>query len=257
MLSNSKKLFGLIIVTAVISLACGLDLGAALPFLPTQTNTPLPANTATPTATLPPKPDSASEEFGVEVQENETTVFTDKVLGYSMVFPAEWLVIPMGSGIQTDQFDLPEEELPQDLLDLIEVSRQQTGIRVLAMDYTYRYSDEQRSIANLNVVFDPDQIYLEQELQDLLDDNVEAMPTLVPDSRVTYQALQTNAQGIEYAKMIVNHPRETFGVPIRQVFMLVKLDEGILVITGTVQEEMFTDVESSFQRIFNSLEFVE
>lgn len=257
MLSNSKKLIGFVVVMAVISLACGLDLGAALPFLPTQTNTPLPANTATPTATLPPKPESASEEFEVEVQENETTVFTDKVLGYSMVFPAEWLVIPMGSEIQMDLFGLPEQELPQDLLDLIEASRQQAGIRVLVMDYTFLYSDEERSIANLNVIFDPDQIYLEQELQDLLDDNVEAMPTLVPDSRVTYQALQTNAQGVEYAKMIVNHPRETFGVPLRQVFMLVKLNEGILVVTGTVQEEMFTDVESSFQRIFNSLEFVE
>jgi len=256
MLTNLKKLLFLVMILSVAGIACGLDLGSALPFMPTKTNTPLPASTATPTPTLPPKPESASEEFQIEVLENETSVFTDKILGYSVVFPAEWLVIPMGSEIDMELFDLPEEDLPQDLLDLIEASRQQAGIRLLAMDYTFRYSDEERSIANLNVIFDQDQIYLEQELQDLLDDNVEAMPTLVPDSRVTYQALQTNAQGVEYAKMIVNHPKETFGVPLSQVFMLVKLNDGLLVITGTVQEEMYTDVESSFQRIFNSLEFI-
>ena len=48
-----------------------------------------------------------------------------------------------------------------------------------------------------------------------------------------------------------------FGVPLRQVLAMVKLGDGVLVVTETVQEEMYTEAENSLQRVIDSLEILE
>ena len=258
--SITKKVIYFGFILAVVTLACGVSFGLPnvnLPFVPTKTGTPLPANTSTPTPTFPPKLESSSEEYDLEILKNDFTVFTDKALGFRLTFPAEWLVVPLDEQLTADLFDAMEKDVPEELLDLLVTARQKAGIRVLALDYTMLYSPEPDNAANINVTYQKDLTVLDLEMQDLLDQSVEAMPTMIPEADVNYQTIQTNSHGVEYAKMIVNYPASAFGVPLRQVLVMVKLGDGVLVVTETVQEEMYTEAENSLQRVIDSLEILE
>lgn len=250
-----RKVLFFVLIIASVGLACGVNVGLSdLPFMPTGTATRLPTKTPTVTPTYPPKLETTDEQFQVEVQEDNTTIFTDKALGYRLKFNPEWLVLPVGESEQNDLFDAIAEELPQSMLQLLEQTREQAGVRLVALDYTFAFSPDESNIGNLNVIYQQDLAAVEYGLELLLEANVESVPTLVPDSTVTYQALQTNPNGVEYAKMVVSHPASTFGIPLRQMVMMVKLNEGLLVITGSIHEDMYGTVEPVFQTIFDSFE---
>ena len=131
-------------------------------------------------------------------------------------------------------------------------TRQVKEMRLVAVDYTCAYSPEESNIGNITVVYKADLASVEYSLDILLDADVATIPTLVPDAKVTYQSLQTNANGFEYGKMVISHPASTYGTPIRQMLMMVKLDEGLLVITGSVEDDMYFSVEPVFQMIIDS-----
>lgn len=257
---QSKRVFFFILTIALVSLACGIGQGLSgvnIPFVSTKTSTPLPANTSTVTPTYPPKLEATSDAFELDVLENESTVFTDRRYGYSLRFPVEWLVIPLDAEGAASLFDEIAIFMPEDLLPLVETTRQDAGVRVMALDYAEKYSSVGDTIANVVVAIEETTSYTDVEMLDLLDESVEEIPTLVPGSFVTYQAVQTNPNGVEYGKMLISHPEETFGVPLKQMIMMVKTEDGLLVVTGSVLEELYLDVEDVFQRIFDSLEFTE
>lgn len=251
-----RKALYFVLVVAFVGLACGLNLLSEvdMPFTSTSTFTPLPTRTPTITPTYPPKIETSNEQYRVEVQENSTTTFTDRALGYRLEFSPEWLVIPITEETQNELYDVIGEELNPTLQALLDQTRQQAGIRVVALDYILRYSPDENSISNLTVIYQEDLASAAYDLDILLEANAMLVPTQVPDAAVTYQAIQTNPNGIEYAKLVVSHPASTFGVPLRQMAMMVKMDEGLLVITGSVQEDIYARVEPIFQKIFDSLE---
>ena len=252
---KSNRGFYVVLVVVMISLAsCSFNIPEVdLPFLPTETYVPAPTSTPLPTPTYPPKLEINSELYQIEVLENDETIFIDKEFGYQIKFPAEWLVIPPGADLQEDLAG----ELSEQMQQLVVITRRKDGLRTLALDYTLTYNQTENSIANFNIVFQKDLAAAATELENLLEDNATLFPTLVPDSMVTYQAIQTNSAGIEYAKMVISYPASTNGTALRQIVMMVKLDEGMLVITATAEESMYDKAEPAFLRAFNSLTWVE
>ena len=244
-----------VLIVASVGLACGLDLGLSdLPFMPTGTPTLLPTRTPTVTPTYPPKLEARTEQFSIQVQENSTTLFTDNALGYQLQFSPEWLALPVEENLQGEFFAASSEELPPSLQQLVAEISRKAGMRLVALDYTFAHSPEESNIGYITIVYKEDLASVEYSLDILLDADAVTIPTLVPDAMVTYQALQTNPNGIEYGKMVISHPASTFGTPIRQMLMMVKLDEGLLVITGSVQDDMYSSVEGVFQKIFDSFD---
>jgi type III secretion system FlhB-like substrate exporter len=257
---QSKQVFFFILTIALVSLACGIGQGLSdvnIPFVSTKTNTPLPPNTPTVTPTYPPKLEGSDESYELELLENESTIFTDKLFGYRMRFPVEWLTVPLDENGQAELLDMIADELPEDLALVLESTMQQAGMRLVALDYTEKYSPVEDYIANIVVIVQETIVYEEVEMEALLDENVESVATLVPDARVNYQAVQTNPNGVEYAKMVISYPAEAFGVPVKQMGMIVKIEGGLLAVSCSVPEEMYLEVEDIFQRILDSLEFTE
>lgn len=242
-----------VLIVASVGLACGLDLSVSdLPFMPTGTPTLLPTRTPTVTPTYPPKLEAKTEQFSIEVQEDTSTLFTDNTLGYQLQFNPEWLVLPVEETLQGEYFAASADELPPNMRQLVADTSRQAGMRMIALDYIFAYSPQESNIGYITVVYKADLASVEYSLDILLDADVATIPTLVPDAKVTYQSLQTNSNGFEYGKMVISHPASTTGTPIRQMLMMVKLDEGLLVITGSVEEDMYFSVESVFQKIFDS-----
>lgn len=251
-----KALYFLLIIASV-SLACGLNLlgDVQVPFITTSTFTPRPTRTPTVTPTYPPKIETTNEQVQVEVQEDTTTVFTDNALGYRLVFQPEWLVVPVSEAEQNELLNAIGEDLTPEMQEMLAQTIRQAGIRMVALDYIRRYSPDESYTANFNLLYQQDLASIEYDIDILLEANVLTVPTLIPDSKVTYQAIETNPNGVEYGKMVVAHPASTFGVPLRQMAMMVKVGEGVLVITGSANEEMYATVESVFQEIFDSFEY--
>ncbi|MEJ2758699.1 MAG: hypothetical protein P8046_09490 [Anaerolineales bacterium] len=132
-----------------------------------------------------------------------------------------------------------------------------SGLRAAAMDYESSFSDVEGVNTNIIMVFKVDAKVAEEDYETLVDEAANSLPTKVPNSDVIYQTAETNANGIEYGKVVVSHPAETFGLPMKQVIAFMKIGNGMLTITGTAVEEDYTQLEPSFQRVINSIEIIQ
>ena len=244
----------------IFTAACQFNLGISdlgLPFIPTATSPPDPTATPIPTPTVPPKPSSTGDAIQIVVMVDDTTVFSDKELGFQLILPPEWLVVPVDKTLQEEIVSESAETLQESLSRLITSSMDQAGLRMLAFDYTeeYRYQEE-NFISNINIVFD-EKVNPEDELEDILENSVTSFEEFFEGSDVIYQSIEENSKGVPYATMIVTHPVSTFGVPLQQLLTLIKLDTGLLTITGSVHEERYLDAERSLKNVINSLELID
>jgi hypothetical protein len=128
---------------------------------------------------------------------------------------------------------------------------------MLALDYIEEYSEVGNIITNVNVVYQEDLASANYDLDILVEGNASVLPTQIPNAVVTYTAVQTNPNGIKYGKMVINHPSSTFGIPLRQIMMMVKAGEGVVLITCSVQDDLYSTAEPAFQKIFDSFDWVD
>lgn len=252
------SLLYLFLMLTTVSFSCGLNLAdMGVPFIPTQTLTPTATKIPTPTPTYPPKFETSGTTFSIEVRENGTTLFFDNELGYQLEFSPEWLLVPNDESSWNDALAVVDQTLSDATLEDLNQVSNLAGLRLVALDYTMAFSNNEPNMANVIVSYQPDPAIGTYELADLLDDNASTIPTLVPGTSVSYQDIRTNSNGVEYAKMIIDQPAsDSSSVDLRQVALMVKLDEGLLVITCTVEEELYTSAEPVFQRLFDSLAFL-
>ncbi|MBN2046010.1 MAG: hypothetical protein JW757_13390 [Anaerolineales bacterium] len=245
---------------AFFTAACQFDLGISelnLPFMPTETSPPVPTATPIPTPTVPPKPSSSADTTQIQVMVDDTTVFTDKQLGFRLVLPPEWMAVPVDETLRDEIIAGFAGNLRESLARLLESAMTQEGLRMLAVDYTGKYTyQEENFINNIQMVFD-ESANPEAELQTILDDAVASAEETFEDSDVLYQSIEENSKGITYASLIISHPISTFGVPLRQVLMMIKLDTGLLTITASIHAERYTDAERSLKNVINSFELAE
>jgi hypothetical protein len=248
------------VLIAVVGTACQLNTGLQdlnLPFVPTETNTPVPTATITPTPTIPPKPDTSSELFKIEVMVNDSSVFTDVELGYQLVLSPEWLAFPVDE-------DIPAEVLAENLVklqesgaSLIAAPLAQSGIRMVAVDYSRKYEVTSGYMSNIHISLDETPALIELGLGDILDQMVEEIPELLPGANPIYQAIQTNTNGVKYALLIITFDQDLFGAPAKIIRAMYKLETGLLVIAGAGHEDSFQEMERSIKTVFESLELVE
>lgn len=246
-------------VLVLLTLAgCSLNIyEMGLPLVPTVTPTPIPTKAATATPTLLPKAEKTEGIIQTGQLENGATRMVDTELGYQAVFPSEWLVIGLDGGVETQLSDVFGAEVPEGILARVNVARNAKGVRAIALDYTGHFYEMGEFNANIQVAFSPNPASMELEADFLIDGFVSSMATQEPDSSVIYEVVQTNPHGIEYGKMIVTYPREIFGLPGKQMVVILKLSDGLLTLTGSAVEEEFQLVEQDFQRVVDSIELVQ
>lgn len=262
-----RRLFLCFIILAAFSSACSVTFAGRpptpvptihlpTPIVPTLTPTP----ESTPIPTYPPKMEMKSDRLEVIVLETSETLFFDKELGYLMLFPPEWLVVPVDESTHGEYLGLVRAEISDDAALWVNeffFNEAAEVMRLVAMDYTMNFSEGENIIANINVSYVQEGWPAGAGLNDILLYQAAVMPTEIPNALVSEQSIKTNSNGIEYARMIVSHPANTFGVPVKQVMLMTKLEDGVLIFTGTAKDNLFPTVEPVFQQIFDSLEFVE
>ncbi len=91
-------------------------------------------------------------------------------------------------------------------------------------------------------------------MNDVLAQNIEAAPTLMPGSDVIYQNVQTNSHGVEYGKLLINQQSETYGVRIKKEIALFKVSDGLLILTGSASEDDYATLELVFQKVIDSIQ---
>lgn len=241
-----------LLVFLMFSGGCSMNLrDMGIPFVPTSTNTPLPPVPSTPTPTYPPKPAFPSGSLQTQILENDSTLFTDTEFAHQVILPPEWLVFVPGDPLEEQLTAAFGSEVPDEFRSLLTAASEQPGTRFVAVDYTYKYYF--RTPASITLVFATDKEALDLEMVDILEKNIEAVPTLMPGSAVTYQNVQTNSNGLEYGKMIINQTDEGYNIPIKRVIALFKVPEGLLLMIGSTPEEYFSAFETPFQKVIDSL----
>lgn len=272
-----RRILFCLVVVAAAGLACSsLGLGQdptptpvpttdlPTPVVPTLTHTPEPTATFTPEPTLTPSPepteepiaDSSTFEYWVNVQDDGTSIFTDRVLGYQLVFGPEWYVLPMDKDMEDYLYAAAGEGLSEELAQIIEATRDQVGIRMLALDQGLAYSPSFQNITNVSAVYQEDAALAGMDLGFLIQANAEVLPSLFPNAVVSEVDVHTNQNGIEYGRLVISHPAEWMGFEMTQVMIMIQLEKGIMIMTCTAAEETFPTVAPVFQQIVDSLERV-
>lgn len=248
-------LLGIFVLIALGIVGCSLDVrDMGIPFVATNTRTPLPPVQHTPTPTYLPKSGFQGELLQTEILEDDTTLLSDPELGYQAVFSPEWLVVILSSPL--------EQQLPAGLTGkaadavstLVSANSQKTELRMLAMDYTGKYSTQ--FLVNLMLGYTPKPTALSTNMQDLVEKNIELIPTQVPGTDVIYQNVQVNAHGLEYGKLILTQTDPASQAMLKKLVAYFKVSEGLLTLTGTALEEDFTSLEAAFQKAIDAIQLV-
>jgi hypothetical protein len=249
-------LIGVVGILALGVAACSLnfrDMG--IPFIATSTNTPRPPAKHTPTPTLPPKTGVAGDRLQTEIQEDNTTLLTDAELGYQAVFSAEWFLVIADSPIEEQLAAAFGEQIADETRTFVSKQSQQPGFRVIALDYTQKYSNRPLAYFTLNYL--PNPATADSEMLDVLDKTIEVIPTRTPEADVIYQNVEINAHGLEYGKMILNQTDSDTGIQLKKIVALFKVSDGLLTFTGVAWQEDYEKLENVFQKAINSIQAFE
>ena len=246
------NLVAFILVFLLFASGCSMNLrDMGIPFIPTSTATPLPPVPSTPTPTYPPKPAFPSGNVQTQILENDATLFTDTEFALQVTLPPEWLVFLPETTLDEQLKAAFGSDVPEEVRSLLIAASEQPGMRFVAVDYTYKYYFE--TPANIMLVFATDKEAADLEMLDVLENNIEIVPTLMPGSSVIYQNLQTKSNGLEYGKMILDQTGEDYPVPIKRIITLFKVPDGLLMLIGSAAEENFNAFETPFQRVVDSV----
>lgn len=228
-----------------------------LPFMPTSTNTLVPTPLPTATPTLLPKAPKTEGVLQTEILTDGSTRLTDTELGYTIVFPAQWLILGMDQDVQAQLAATFKDEIPENLQLSAQTLTSVAGTRAAALDYSRFFSDSEQVNTNIIVQYETDPTVLEEDFTNIVDETAAAIPTQLPSSNVIYQAVVTNSNGVEYGKLVLTHPEETFGVPLKQLIVFFKIGDGMVSLTGTALEEEYSRLEASFQRVVDSIDILD
>lgn len=228
-----------------------------LPFVPTVTSTAIPTRAATPTPTLPPKPEKTEGIIQTTQLENGDTLMVDTELGYQVVFSPEWLVVGLDGDVDAQLAAAFGDQIPESVSAKVNSVQGVRGVRAVALDYTGYYYELGELNANIQLVFKSDAKIDDKEVPQLVEDFVAAAPTQMPNANVIYEVIETNFNGIQYGKMIITFPRETFAVPGKQMVVVLKVPGGLLTLTASAIEDEYQQLESNFQQVVDSIELVQ
>ena len=249
------KKFNLVFISLVFLLfagGCNMNLrDMGIPFVATSTFTPLPPVPSTPTPTYPPKPAFPSGDLQTTILENDATLFTDTEFAHQVTLPPEWLVFVTGLPLEEQLTAAFGSEVPEEIRSLLTAASEQPGTRFVAVDYTYKY--DPHSPASITLIFATDREAADLDMLDVLEKNIEVVPTLMPGSAVIYQNVQTNSNGLEYGKMVINQTDETNNIPTKRVITLFKVPDGLLLLIGSTSDEYYNAFETPFQKVVNSV----
>lgn len=266
-----RRILLCLVVVAAASLACsslGLGQGPTptpvptidlpTPVVPTLTPTPEPTATSTPEPSPTPTPeiDASKIEYWVDVQDDGTSIFTDRVLGYQLVFGPEWYVLPMDEDMGDMLFDNAQEQLSEELAQMIEAVRDQVGVRMIALDDKLALSSSALNATNVNAIYQEESTLAGLDMNFIIQANAEMLPTIFTGSTVSEVGVHTNPLGFEYGRLVLSHPAETMGAEMNQIMVIFKLENGILAVTCTVTPDMYSVVAPVFQQIVDSFEWV-
>lgn len=224
---------------------------------PTVTPTPLPTNTPTPTPlpTFTPTPEPVT--FLEELPDG-SVLFIDKEIGYQFVVPTDWLVLDLTDEDISEIVDVTGEAIPEikELLEELTPTIQQ-GIRVYIFDTNEEHF--QGSSPNIGILFDDSQNPNQFSMDQFVELIVEALPELFPSIEILDWGFGFNSNGVEYGEIVSTIP-QIEGVTeqaAKQSQVFIKINDGLMIITFSSPENVYSEVEEIFEEMFDSFELIE
>lgn len=251
-----RKIALWLLVVLFASLACSTSLSQPATAPVTAPTTGEKLDFPTPVVvTNTPVPQIESPLYFERLEDGSTRV-SNSELHYQVVFDGFWEVIPMDEQMQAVLMDAADEQLGEEFQQLIDISRQQTGMQFIAFDKDMTFSVDVLSITNVSMIYYEDSTVSMFDMNYLLQENVNSLPSLIPDVVVSDTSVRTSAKGLEYGWLVMTHPATTFGYPAKQAVAMFKLGNGLITFTCSTHETMFPTAEQFFQMVVDSFEQV-
>lgn len=246
--------------TAVPSLALVALLVAALscsPFpQPTPTPTITPTTTASPTPTLRPTPTLAptpTPATTTRTLTNGSTEFTDHELGYSVVLPAEWIVLNL-SAQDVEAMIRISAGLNPELAPLLEAfaSTAAQGTRFIAL-HPNAQALQAGYVPNIAIVTLG---ALGLPLDFLLEGTARSLEAMIPGARLISHERIDDLNGAPAGRIEMRMPVTTaYGTQItaRGTWVLVEASGHMLQLTLTCEERLHNQYKPFFEGTIQSL----
>lgn len=182
----------------LFTLACATLMPTNAPTpLPAATQEPSPAPNPTPTENPPTAAVEEESEITLEKGSDGTTLFTDHVGGYQIVFPENWIALNLSEGDMDLAFDAFKESNPEISPGMLDMSMQllTENTRFMALDTnTGHYSGEHMTAAYSIL----DEQTGNFPLGFLVDATAQALPQQLPDVEIVSSGVTTNSNGVEF-----------------------------------------------------------
>jgi hypothetical protein len=263
MKKSSVTLFIAIVVITMATLSCNAgSIGSLFSTqTPTPTDTPIPTNTPSPTSTPINTPTPTIEPTGTSKinQADGSTLFTDYDNQYTIVFPQGWTTISLTQDDLKQILASVSDSNPdlKNTLTMLETMDPET-FRIFAFDFrpdhfTSGYAN------NVNISVQSNSIVNGMTLQNLVDVNVQAIPQMLPNATVNSSKVTQTASDIPVGVIDISMPVNTSNgttLTAYEQLSIIKLPEGIAVITFAYSKSMQTILLPEFSGMLDSFEIL-
>jgi hypothetical protein len=255
-MKQKREIFTITGSILLFTLACAT-------LMPTPEPTALPTATQEPTSTLVPTPTgipptaTAGEksEIDLEKQADGTTLFTDSVGGYQLVFPENWVTLDLTEDKIEDAFDPLRETNPDISPGMLSMAKQllTDNTRFMALDTsTGHYSGDHMTVAYS--IFDENTGNI--PLGFLVDATAQALPQQLPNAEILSSGVTTNSNDVEFGvielKLIMNDAAGNALTVYEKVLIFQNNDLTIMTVLAT-HEDLREAVMEHFNQIQDSI----
>lgn len=196
-MKQNRKIFTITGSVLLFTLACAVLMPTPKPTaLPTAAQEPTPTLVPTPTKIPPTATAEEKSEIDIEKQADGTTLFTDTVGGYQLVFPENWATMNMTEGGMDHVFDLFEQSNPEFSPGMLNIVKQLLveNTRAIALDTnTGHYSGDHMTAAYCVL----DEQTGNFPLGYLVEATVQSVPQQLPNVEIVSSDLTTNSNDVE------------------------------------------------------------
>ncbi len=237
----------------LVTLACATLVPTPEPTAaPTATQEPTLTITPTPTESSPTATPEEKSETAIENQADGTTLFTDHIGGYQLVFPKNWTMMNLTEGNMDYIFESMKESNPEISSSMLNMAKQllTDNTRFMALDTnTGHYSGDQMTVA-YSVL---DEQTGNFSLNFLVDATVQTMPQQLPDLEIVSSGVVTNSNDVELGVIELNLGISDAAGSVQTVYerMLMFQNNGLTILTVLVTHK---DLQEAVTEHFNQIQ---
>jgi hypothetical protein len=207
-MKQKREIFTITGSILLFTLACATLMPTPEPTaLPTATQEPTPTLVPTPTEIPPTATAEEKSEIDIDKQADGTTLFTDHVGGYQLIFPEHWVTLNLTEDKIDNAFDPLRETNPDISPGMLNMAKQllTDNTRFMALDTnTGHYSGDQMTAAYSVIDMQTGNI----PLRFLVDATAQALPKQLPSAELVSSEVTTNSNDVQLGvielKLVMN-----------------------------------------------------